>query len=737
MKLTKKFTSFNKNILKKKFSFSNTKKIFNFNRFYTNTEVQDISNLRNIGISAHIDSGKTTLTERILFYTGRIRAIHEVKGKDGVGAKMDSMELEREKGITIQSAATYAHWRDIQINIIDTPGHVDFTIEVERSLRVLDGAVLVICAVGGVQSQTNTVDRQMKRYNVPRITFINKLDRAGADPWRCITDLRKKLGLNAAALQLPIGTEQGFSGVVDLIEECAWKFMGQFGEKQDRREVPEELKELMKTKRKELMEMLVDCDDILAEKWMEEQEITKDDLRDAIRRATIARKFSPVLMGSAFKNKGVQPLLDGVRDFLPKPFEVENKAHMLNDGSEIILDSNDEKKPFVALAFKLEEGKFGQLTYIRVYQGRVKRGDNIFNMSNGEKIRVPRLVRMHSDEMEEIESIGAGEICAMFGVDCHSGTTFTDGEIRASCTSIHVPDPVISLALHTKGKGTDPKFGKALSKFQKEDPTFRVELNAESNEIIISGMGELHLEIYVERLKREFGVDCTVGNPKVSYRETVLDTIDINYLLKKQSGGQGQYAKIVGKLEATGNHTGDVEFADETIGGSIPPQYIPAIKKGFLEMAVKGPLTESPMKGVRMVITDGAYHPVDSSELAFKLATKYAVRQAFRNNAGYVGLLEPVMSVSITAPAEFQTSIIAGINKRKGTLLNSNIDGKTDSVLIDAEVALSQMFGYSTYLRSSTQGRGEFTMEYLTHRQVTNDRMGKIVEEFKKQDEDI
>lgn len=459
-------------------------------------------------------------------------------------------------------------------------------------------------------------------------------------------------------------------------------------------------------------------------------------MRGAIRRATIARKFSPVLMGSAFKNKGVQPLLDAVRDYLPNPTEVDNKAIDLDTKEEVVL-STDPSKPFIGLAFKLEEGRFGQLTYLRVYQGRIKRGDTILNVSTSEKIRVPRLVRMHADEMEEVESVGAGEICAMFGVDCFSGTTFTDGNVKMSMTSIHVPDPVISLAVKSKGKSsnTDPKFAKALSKFQKEDPTFRVELDSESNEIILSGMGELHLEIYLERLKREFGIDVNVGQPKVSYRETVLDAIEFDYLLKKQTGGQGQYAKIIGRLESTGTFD-EVEFVDNTVGASIPVNYIPAIKKGFLEIAQKGPLTQSPMRGVRMVITDGAYHPVDSSELAFKLASMFAVKQAFQKFIHNVGLLEPVMSVNITAPSEFQNAIVGGLNKRKGVLLNSTLDQRSDSVSIDAEVGLSQMFGYATFLRSTTQGRGEFSMEYLAHRQVSPDRFAKIVEDFKKAQEE-
>lgn len=562
-----------------------------------------LNQLRNIGISAHIDSGKTTLTERILFYTGRINAIHEVRGKDNVGATMDSMELEREKGITIQSAATYTKWGDCAINIIDTPGehysraeqrsaevltadfknigHVDFTIEVERALRVLDSAILVLCAVGGVQSQTMTVDRQMKRYNIPRICFINKMDRAGANPWRVIDQLRNKLRLTAAAVQIPIGAENNLKGVVDLVNMKAYYNEGENGEVVKTVEVPTELLDAAKERRTELIEHLADVDDEIAEIFLNEEEPTVEQLSAAIRRSTVARKFCPVFMGSAYHNKGVQPMLDGVLTYLPRPYEVDNHAlDAKNDEKKVLLSSASSDK-LVSLAFKLEEGRFGQLTYLRIYQGTLKKGDWITNSRTGKRVKVSRLVRMHANEMEDVGSVGSGEICALFGIDCASGDTFTDGSISYAMTSIYVPQPVISLSLEPKGKES-PNFSKALNRFQREDPTFRVHVDAESKQTIISGMGELHLEIYVERMKREYNVDCVTGKPQVAFRETINTKVPFNYTHKKQSGGSGQFGRVVGYIEPMEEPAEDgslVEFVNQTVGMNVPSQYIPAIEK--------------------------------------------------------------------------------------------------------------------------------------------------------------
>lgn len=689
--------------------------------------------MRNIGISAHIDSGKTTLTERVLFYTGRIKEMHEVKGKDHVGATMDFMELEREKGITIQSAATYCYWGDYRINVIDTPGHVDFTIEVERSLRVLDGAVLVLCGVAGVQSQTITVDRQMRRYNVPRVIFINKLDRLGADPWKIVAQVRNKLRLNAAALHYPIGLEANLRGVVDLVTMESVYFEGPQGENVVRKkEIPNELSDLVKQRREELLNRLADADDSIAEKVLEGVEPSIDEIKAAIRKSTIAQKFVPVLMGSALKNKGVQTMLDSVIDYLPNPLESVNTALDASRNEEKIVLASDAKKNFVGLAFKLEEGRFGQLTYMRVYQGTLARGDYVTNIVTDKKLKVPRIVRMHASEMEEIQSCSAGEICAMFGVDCATGNTFTDGKVRYTMTSMHIPEPVMSLAISPKNKSLAAQFTKALQKFSKEDPTFRVKVDHESGETIISGMGELHLDIYVERMRREYGVEATIGRPQVAYREAISSESSFEYLHKKQTGGSGQFAKVCGYLEPI-SYEEDInkstEFIDGVIGGTIPPEYLPACRKGFEESIIKGPLMGHPVVGTRMVVNDGAAHSVDSSEMAFKLATMYAFSQAFKT-AGAV-ILEPVMKVEVTAPLEFQTSIIGGLNKRRGIIENTESDN--DYCTVTAEVPLNSMFGYSTDLRSQTQGKGEFSMEYKKHGQVPREEQMKLVEAYAKQ----
>eukprot|EP00850_Spirogloea_muscicola_P020862 SM000229S07498 [mRNA] locus=s229:46209:53419:+ [translate_table: standard] len=690
---------------------------------------EEMTHVRNIGISAHIDSGKTTLTERVLFYTGRIHEIHEVKGRDGVGAKMDSMELEREKGITIQSAATHCTWGNTQINIIDTPGHVDFTIEVERALRVLDGAVLVLCSVGGVQSQSITVDRQMRRYGVPRLAFINKLDRTGADPWKVVDQVRKKLRLNCAAVQYPIGLESNLEGLVDLVHQKAVYFHGAHGEKTKESEVPGHLIEKVLAKRKELIEAVSEVDDTLAEKFLMEEPIQPEELQDAVRRATLSLKFIPVYMGSAFKNKGVQLLLDGVVEYLPCPTEVSNYALDQNNVEEKVYLTGSPEGPMVGLAFKLEEGKFGQLTYLRMYEGTMKRGSFVVNSSTGRKIKVPRLVRMHADDMEDIQEARAGEIVAMFGVDCATGDTFTDGSVNYTMTSMNVPDPVMSLAISPASKDISPQFSKALNRFQREDPTFRVGLDPDSGQTIISGMGELHLDIYVERMRREYKVDTVVGKPQVNFRETLTQRADFDYLHKKQSGGQGQYGRVCGFIEPLEEGpTKKFVFENQMIGQAIPSSFIPAIEKGFLEAANSGSLIGFPVEGARCVLTDGASHAVDSSELAFKLAALYAFRQCYM--AARPVILEPIMSVEIKAPVEFQGAVVGNVNRRKGLVVGSDQDG--DDVTVTVHVPLNNMFGYSTDLRSMTQGKGEFTMEYLQHGAVPQDVQAQLIADLKK-----
>ncbi|KAI8052805.1 translation elongation factor G [Syncephalis plumigaleata] len=659
-------------------------------------EALRLARLRNIGISAHIDSGKTTLTERVLYYTGRIREIHEVRGKDNVGAKMDWMELEREKGITIQSAATYCSWGDYNFNLIDTPGHVDFTIEVERALRVLDGAVLVLCAVSGVQSQTITVDRQMKRYNVPRISFVNKMDRAGANPFRIVDQIRTKLRVPAAALQVPIGTEDAFEGVVDLITERAIYNKGRRGEIIEEAAVPEHIKDLVTEKREELIATLADVDDEIADIFLNEETPTAEQLHAAIRRATLSLKFTPVLMGCT-------PLLDAVCSFLPTPKEVNNVALDLKQDEAPVNLSSSPASPFVGLAFKLEEGKYGQLTYIRVYQGILRKGGFVTHVKTGKKIKISRL---------DVEEVGSGEICALFGIDCSSGDTFTDGTVSYSMTSMFVPDPVISLAIAPKGKDS-PNFSKALGRFQKEDPTFRVHMDPESKETIISGMGELHLEVYVERMRREYNKST------------------FNYTHKKQSGGAGQFGRVAGYLEPMEvNEQGEsTEFVNNVIGGNIPTSYIPACQKGFEDALEKGALIGHQVTGVRMVLEDGMAHSVDSSELAFRIATLQAFREAFRKAKPII--MEPVMSVSITAPIEFQGNVLGSINKRKGTIIDTEV--QEDYFIAQADVSLNNMFGYSTELRSSTQGKGEFSMEYKTHAPVMPYVQEELMTEYQKQ----
>ncbi|KAF7298279.1 Elongation factor G, mitochondrial [Mycena chlorophos] len=706
-------------------------------------DIQRLTVQRNIGVSAHIDSGKTTLTERILFYTGRIREIHEVRGRDSVGAKMDSMDLEREKGITIQSAATFCDWETTDpidgskqkyaVNIIDTPGHVDFTIEVERALRVLDGAILVLCAVAGVQSQTTTVDRQMRRYGVPRISFVNKMDRPGANPWRIVSQIRSKLRIPAAAVQVPIGVEDGFNGVVDLVHWRAIYNQGQKGiDVVVADEIPESILELAKEKRTELIEQLAEVDEEIGELFLNDELPSNSQIAAAIRRATIGLRFSPVFLGSAIKNTAIQPLLDGVCAYLPNPSELDVVAHDTNlpiTAPPVPLQPAADA-PLVGLAFKLEEGRFGQLTYMRVYQGTLKKASLIFNARTGKKVKVPRLVRMHSNEMEDIESIGPGEICAIFGVECSSGDTFTDGSSSYSMTSMFVPEPVISLAIKSTGIES-PNFSRALNRFQKEDPTFRVHLDHESKETIISGMGELHLEIYVERMRREYNVDCVTGKPRVAFREAISKRSDFIYVHKKQTGGAGQYAKVAGYIEPMEKDpdTGkDSAFESVIMGGTIPSNYIPAIEKGFFEALEKGTLTGNPITGVRFVLTDGGYHIVDSSELAFRNATIGAFREAFRAAAPIV--LEPIMKVEVVAPGEFQNNVIGGLNTRRGTIVDSEV--RDDEFTAIADVALNDMFGYSNQLRGSTQGKGEFSMEYKMHAPTLAHTQRELEEAYKK-----
>jgi elongation factor G len=670
-----------------------------------------LEKVRNIGISAHIDAGKTTLTERILYYTRRIHVMHDVKGKDGVGATMDFMELEKERGITITSAATYCEWQDRKINIIDTPGHVDFTIEVERSLRVLDGAILVLCSVGGVQSQSVTVDQQMARYKVPCIAFVNKCDRSGANPFRVIGQLKTKLGHNAVAVQMPIGLEGEFEGLVDLVAMKALYFDGEGGEQVRVEDIPDHLL----TEANERRETLIDAASMFSDELTEaalDGNVTDELLIEAIRRGALTREMTPVFMGSAYKNKGVQPLLDGVTKFLPCPSDVENQAlDMENDNAPVPL-SSDSEEPLVAFAFKLEDGLYGQLTYVRVYQGTLAKGTTIVNVRTGKRVKVGRVVRMHADQMEDIDAMPAGYIGALFGIDCASGDTFAAPGINLTMTSIHVPDPVISLAIVPKDKKSHTNMSKALARFTKEDPTFKTFVNDQTGDTIISGMGELHLEVYVERMRREYNAEVTTGMPKVAYRETITQHAEFNYTHKKQTGGAGQYGRVGGYMEPLTEE--EFIFENKVVGGAIPTQFISACEKGFKKCLVKGPKMGFPVTGIKIAINDGNSHAVDSSDMAFQAAARGAFLEGYAKAKPVIQ--EPIMKVVVETPTEFQGPVMGTLNQRRGIIVGTQDEGVM--CVVEAQVPLAEMFGYSTVLRSSTQGKAQFTMEFATYRQV-------------------
>jgi elongation factor G len=684
----------------------------------------DISLIRNIGISAHIDSGKTTLTERILYYTGRIHQMHEVRGKDDVGATMDSMDLERERGITIQSAATYCDWAGHQINIIDTPGHVDFTIEVERSLRVLDGAILVLCGVAGVQSQSMTVDRQMRRYNVPRLAFINKLDRSGANAFRVTEQLRDKLKHNAVMVQIPIGAEDRLEGVIDLVKMKAFYFEGDDGNEVVEKPIPEALVKDAAAAR----ETMLDAVSMFSEELMEailEGSPTEEQVVSAIREGVLSLELTPVFMGSAYKNKGVQKLLDAVTLYLPSPGEVVNKGVDLDhDEAEITIET-DPDKPLVALAFKLDDGRYGQLTYIRVYQGTVEKGSTIVNARTKRRHKVGRLVRMHADKMEDIDRATAGDIVALFGIDCASGDTFTAQGYNVAMSSMFVPKPVISLAIKPKDNKMADNLGKALARFVREDPTFRTSVDEDSNETIIEGMGELHLDVYVERMKREYNCEVETGAPRVAYRECISRRADYSYTHKKQTGGSGQYAKVGGYIEPLPG-SDEFEFSNEVRGGAIPTEYIPACEKGFISALAKGDLIGAPVLGVKVVLNDGQSHAVDSSDLAFQVAARSAFREAYAQAKPVI--LEPIMKLEVEGPSDFQGAYMKVIMQRRGMVVGStDLDGFTQ---VEAEVPLAEMFGFATDLRSCSQGKAEFTLEFAKYSPVPSEIQKKLIEDY-------
>jgi len=686
--------------------------------------MSEMAKLRNIGISAHIDSGKTTLTERILFYTGRIHKIHEVRGKDGVGATMDSMELEKERGITISSATTNVSWKKHEINVIDTPGHVDFTMEVENALRVLDGAILVLCAVGGVQSQTITVVRQMRRHHIPIMAFINKMDRTGADAYKVLSALHEKMGMNAIFLQLPIGNGEDFKGIIDLVTMKALYYSGPNNENIHIEEIPPEMLDEARKYQDLLFENVSMFCDTLMESYLEGH-LDLDLLRLAIRKATIALEIVPVYAGSAYKNIGTRALLDGIIQYLPSPADVTNIAYDIEHHDREIEIESDRDKDVVAMVFKIENQQYGQLTYIRVYQGTIKKGTNLVNLITRKKIKVGRLAKLHASNMEDIEVAAAGDIAAIFGVDCSLGDTFVTGEAHFSMRHAYIPDPILSLSIKPLDKKSADNMSKAINRFTREDSTFKSYFDDEASETIVSGMGELHLDVYLERMRREYSCNIQVGSPQVAYRESIAKEVKFNYIHKKQSGGRGQFARVAGILSPLADE--DSRFVDKITGGAIPSNYIPACEKGFMKSLSKGGLAEYPIVQVEMLINDGSYHEVDSSQMAFEIATIHAFRATYKKAQPY--LLEPVMQVDIETPNEFRSSVMGSINQRRGLIHETEIDKQFTRIV--ADIPLAEIFGYVTLLRSLTQGKVEFNMQFNAYRKVPMSIQEEILKKIK------
>lgn len=680
---------------------------------------------RNIGIIAHIDAGKTTTTERILFYTGKTYRLGNVD--DGTTVT-DWMVQERERGITIVSAAVTAEWKGHRINLIDTPGHIDFTAEVQRSLRVLDGGVVVFDSVQGVEPQSETVWRQADRYQVPRICFANKMDRVGASYNRTIRSIHDRLGANALAMQIPIGRESAFSGVINLLEENAVFFDDEAGLEPRVTDIPAEYQQEAAEKRAVLVERIAELDDDLTVKFLEGDTLTLPELKEALRKAVLANLATPVFCGSSLKNKGVQIVLDAVVDYLPSPLDIPPvKATLLRDGSEVLREARDDE-PLSALVFKIVTDPYmGRLAYIRVYSGKVKQGGTVQNSSKDKKERVGRLLRMYADRREDITELGAGDIGAILGLKfSFTGDTLSDSSAPVVLESIHFPDPVISIAIEPKTKADQDRMAESLNKLSEEDPTFKVRQDEVTGQTVISGMGELHLDVLVSRLLREFKVQANVGKPRVAYREAITRPVeDVRYKYTKQSGGHGQYGDVVINLEPLSNGEG-IQFVNKITGGSIPKEYIPAIEKGVYEAAESGPLAGFTMTDIKVTLVDGSYHEVDSSEMAFRMAAIFAMREA-AEKAGPV-IMEPIMKVEITVPEEYTGDIIGQVNARAGNILGMD-ERFGNAKAIDAEIPLSEMFGYATELRSATQGRGVFTMEFKHYAQVSESMKRKILGE--------
>ncbi len=672
-----------------------------------------LERVRNFGIAAHIDAGKTTTTERILFYTGKTHKIGEVH--DGA-AVTDFMEQERERGITIQSAAVTAMWKNHQFNIIDTPGHVDFTIEVERSLRVLDGVVAVFCAVGGVQSQSETVWRQANRYEVPRMVFVNKMDRTGANFYRVVDQIKNRLGANAVPIQLPIGAEDKFTGLIDLMEMKAEIYTNDLGTDIKEEEIPSDMLEKAKEYRAEMIEKISETDDDLMLKFMEGEEPTVEELKAALRKAVCNNQIVPVCCGTAFKNKGVQLLLDNVVYYMPSPLDVKAIEGELENGEKVARHSSEDE-PFSALAFKIMTDPYvGRLTFLRVYSGKLSSGSYVLNATNGKKERISRLVQMYADQRNEITDVYAGDICAAVGLkDTTTGDTLCDENAPIILEKMEFPDPVISVAIEPKTKADQDKMGIALQKLAEEDPSFRVKSDTETGQTIISGMGELHLDIIVDRLLREFKVDANVGKPQVAYRETILGNADQDSKFIRQSGGKGQYGHVKIRIMPAGENEGFV-FENKIVGGAIPKEYIEPARKGMEEALEGGILAGYPMIDVKVELYDGSYHEVDSSEMAFKIAGSMAIKDGCKKANPCI--LEPMMKVEIEIPDEYTGTIIGDISRRRGRIEGQEPQGNTGNVIVRATVPLGNMFGYATDLRSNTQGRGTFSMEFLKYEQV-------------------
>ncbi len=681
-----------------------------------------LERVRNFGIAAHIDAGKTTTTERILFYTGKTHKIGEVH--DGA-AVTDFMDQERERGITIQSAAVTAMWKNHQFNIIDTPGHVDFTIEVERSLRVLDGVVAVFCAVGGVQSQSETVWRQANRYEVPRMVFVNKMDRTGANFFRVVDQIKNRLGANAVPIQLPIGAEDKFTGLIDLMNMKAEIYTNDLGTDIREEEIPADMLEQAKEYRAALVEAVSEFDDDLMMKFMEGEEPTVAELKKVLRKAVCENKIVPVTCGTAFKNKGVQLLLDAVVDYMPSPLDVKAIEGELEDGTKVARHSS-ENEPFSALAFKIMTDPYvGRLTFLRVYSGKLTSGSYVLNATNGKKERISRLVQMYADQRNEITEVYAGDICAAVGLkDTTTGDTLCDESAPIILEKMEFPEPVISVAIEPKTKADQDKMGIALQKLAEEDPSFRVKSDSETGQTIISGMGELHLDIIVDRLLREFKVDANVGKPQVAYRETILGNADQDSKFIRQSGGKGQYGHVKIRISPAGENEGFV-FENKIVGGAIPKEYIEPARKGMEEALEGGILAGYPMIDVKVELYDGSYHEVDSSEMAFKIAGSMAIKDGCKKARPCI--LEPMMKVEIEIPDEYTGTIIGDISRRRGRIEGQEPLGNTGNVIVRATVPLGNMFGYATDLRSNTQGRGTFSMEFLKYEQVPANVQEEII----------